>query len=47
MIGAQLPQTDKIRQADFIIRNEGGEEETREQVMKVWEELEKEDCGVK
>jgi len=46
VIGAQLPQTDKIRHADFIIRNEGGEEETREQVMKVWEALEKEDCGV-
>lgn len=45
VIGAQLPQEDKVRQADFIIRNEGSEEETRGQVKKVWEELEKEDCG--
>ncbi len=44
VIGVQLSQEDKIRQADFIIRNDGREEETRKQVKKVWEALEKEDC---
>jgi len=44
VIGVQLPQEEKIRQADFIIRNDGREEETRKQVKKVWEALEKEDC---
>ncbi len=44
VIGVQLPQEEKVRQADFIIRNEGSEEEIREQVNEVWEALGKEDC---
>jgi XTP/dITP diphosphohydrolase len=44
VIGTQLPQEEKIRQADFVIRNEGREEKTLNQVKEVWEALEKEDC---
>ncbi len=36
---AQLPQNEKIKRADFVIENEGGLDKTREQVRKIWKQL--------
>ena len=36
---AQLPQSEKINRADFVIENEGSVNKTREQVRKIWEKL--------
>jgi len=34
---AQLPQSEKIKRADFVIENEGSIDKTRQQVRKLWE----------
>ena len=39
IMGAQLPQSEKIKRADFVIENEGSVDKTREQVRKIWEKL--------
>ena len=36
---AQLPQSEKIKRADFVIENEESVDKTREQVRKLWERL--------
>jgi len=36
---AQLPQSEKIKRADFVIENDGSIDKTREQVRKIWEKL--------
>lgn len=38
-MAAQLPETDKIKAADFVIDNSGSIEGTQEQVEKVWQRL--------
>jgi dephospho-CoA kinase len=38
-LSAQMPLSDKLGQADYVIDNSGTLEETRVQVEKVWEEL--------
>jgi dephospho-CoA kinase len=38
-MAAQLPETEKIKAADFVIDNSGALDETREQVRRVWQEL--------
>lgn len=38
-LAAQIPQSEKIALADFVIDNSGTPEETRAQVAKVWEAL--------
>lgn len=38
-MAAQLPETDKIKAADFVIDNSGSLEHTREQVQQVWKKL--------
>lgn len=38
-IAAQLPLADKAKRADFVIDNDGGLENTREQVLAIWSEL--------
>ena len=35
----QLPQSEKIKRADFVIENEGSIEKTREQVRNLWAQL--------
>jgi non-canonical purine NTP pyrophosphatase (RdgB/HAM1 family)/dephospho-CoA kinase len=35
----QLPQSEKIKRADFVIDNEGSVDKTREQVRKIWAQL--------
>lgn len=39
ILHAQMPIDEKVKFADFVIRNEGRLEETRKQVEKVWETL--------
>lgn len=39
ILKAQLPIEDKLKHADFVIRNEKGLEETRKQVMDLWQTL--------
>ena len=39
MLSAQLPIDEKVRYADFVINNEGSLEETRRQVVELWERL--------
>jgi dephospho-CoA kinase len=41
-LGAQMPQADKIRQADFIIDNSGTIEATRKQVQTLMDQLSRE-----
>ncbi|MFQ6067100.1 MAG: RdgB/HAM1 family non-canonical purine NTP pyrophosphatase [bacterium] len=36
---AQLPQSEKIKRADFVIDNEGSVNKTRDQVRNVWKQL--------
>jgi len=38
-MAAQLPDEEKIKAADFVIDNSGDLEQTREQVLRVWEKL--------
>ena len=38
-IKAQMPLSEKVKFADFVIQNDGSLEETREQVQKVFAEL--------
>jgi dephospho-CoA kinase len=38
-MAAQLPDEEKIKAADFVIDNSGSLEDTREQVLQVWNEL--------
>jgi dephospho-CoA kinase len=42
ILKAQLPIDEKVKDADFVIRNEGELEETRKQVIHLWQILEKE-----
>jgi dephospho-CoA kinase len=35
----QVPEEEKARRADYVIDNSGSIEETRKQVMKIWEDL--------
>jgi dephospho-CoA kinase len=39
ILKAQLPIDEKVGYADFVIRNDGAEEETRKQVQELWEKL--------
>ncbi|QTA88015.1 dephospho-CoA kinase [Desulfonema magnum] len=41
ILRAQLPINEKVRYADFVIRNEGSVEETRKEVEVLWESLKK------
>jgi dephospho-CoA kinase len=41
ILKAQMPIDEKLRLADFVIRNEGSLEDTRKQVEAVWQELKK------
>jgi dephospho-CoA kinase len=41
-MAAQLPDEEKIRAADFVIDNSGSLDQTREQVRRVWENLDTE-----
>jgi dephospho-CoA kinase len=44
-MAAQLPETEKIKAADYVIDNSGSLDQTREQVRQVWEKLRAEaDC---
>jgi dephospho-CoA kinase len=45
-MAAQLPETEKIKAADFVVDNSGPLEHTREQVRQVWERLRDEATGV-
>jgi len=38
-MAAQLPESEKIRAADFVVDNSGSLEQTWEQVQQVWEQL--------
>lgn len=38
-LDAQLPWTQKLEVADFVIDNSGSQDQTREQVTRVWEQL--------
>jgi len=38
-MAAQLPESEKIKAADFIIDNSGSLEQTREQVLQLWNQL--------
>jgi dephospho-CoA kinase len=35
-MAAQLPDSEKVKAADFVIDNSGSLESTREQVQKLW-----------
>jgi dephospho-CoA kinase len=39
ILAAQLPLIQKLRYADFIVRNDGTPEETRRQVAYIWQAL--------
>ena len=39
ILRAQIPIDEKLRQADFVIRNENSPEDTRKQVMELWHKL--------
>jgi dephospho-CoA kinase len=41
ILKAQLPIDEKVKFADFAIRNEGSPEATRKQVEEVWKSLKK------
>jgi dephospho-CoA kinase len=38
-MAAQLPESEKIKAADYVIDNSGSLEQTREQVRKLWQGL--------
>ncbi|MGA8866593.1 MAG: dephospho-CoA kinase, partial [Candidatus Sulfotelmatobacter sp.] len=38
-MAAQLPDTEKVKAADFVIDNSGSLDQTRGQVQEVWERL--------
>jgi dephospho-CoA kinase len=38
-MAAQLPETEKIKVADYVVDNSRSLEQTREQVRQVWEKL--------
>jgi dephospho-CoA kinase len=38
-MAAQLPDAEKMKAADFVIENSGALEQTREQVVQVWQQL--------
>jgi dephospho-CoA kinase len=38
-MSAQLPESEKIKAADYVIDNSGLLDQTREQVRQVWEKL--------
>jgi dephospho-CoA kinase len=44
-MAAQLPETEKIEAADYVVDNSGSREETREQVRQVWKGLRIEAAG--
>jgi dephospho-CoA kinase len=44
-MAAQLPDEEKIKAADYVIDNSGSLEKTREQVGKVWAELNRKNLG--
>jgi dephospho-CoA kinase len=44
-MAAQLPDEEKIKAADFVIDNSGSLDQTREQVGKVWRQLQAEARG--
>jgi dephospho-CoA kinase len=44
-MAAQLPESEKIKAADYVIDNSGSLERAREQVQQVWEKLQAERAG--
>jgi len=38
-IASQMPLTEKVRRADFVVDNDAGLEHTREQVLVIWSDL--------
>lgn len=47
VISSQMPQEEKVKVADFVIRNEGTLEETKEKARKVFQELKRIAFGLK
>jgi dephospho-CoA kinase len=45
MLRAQLPSHKKVGYADFVVYNQGPVEETRKQVVDIWEELQRQSTG--